>query len=348
MSGAQTGPVDQTAYPRRRARAPAPAARARPSPPRTARARPDPKPIELRTDRKSQQPQELDATVAPRKVSAADASRGDLRLYLLLIGLIAVAWQISRMRILEPRDSGYWVGVVGASMVLGQFLYPMRKHLRFMHRWGKVKAWFWVHLCLGIGGPWLILVHSQFRIGSLNAGVALYSLGVVVASGVIGRFIYVRIHRGLDGERTSLRALRERAGLVETAARSRLNFCPAVERRLLAFEQRELRALPSWTTHLRQVTVLPLQQWFAYLCCVRDLRKPLQRLATRYEWSADDLRKRKRRARRLVDRYLHAVVRVAQYSAYDRVFALWHMAHLPFVYLLVISAVVHVIAVHAY
>jgi hypothetical protein len=42
------------------------------------------------------------------------------------------------------------------------------------------------------------------------------------------------------------------------------------------------------------------------------------------------------------------VVRVAQYNAYERVFALWHVAHLPFVYLLVISAVVHVIAVHAY
>ena len=42
------------------------------------------------------------------------------------------------------------------------------------------------------------------------------------------------------------------------------------------------------------------------------------------------------------------MVRVAQYTAYERVFALWHMAHLPFVYLLVISAIVHVIAVHAY
>ena len=40
--------------------------------------------------------------------------------------------------------------------------------------------------------------------------------------------------------------------------------------------------------------------------------------------TSSDLRRRKRRARRLVDQYLHAVVRVAQYSAYERVFALWH------------------------
>jgi hypothetical protein len=165
---------------------------------------------------------------------------------------------------------------------------------------------------------------------------------------VVGRFIYVRIHRGLYGERTSLRELRQRAGLVEENARSRLHFCPEVEARLLAFEQRELHAQADWATHLRQVTVLPIQQWITYLGCVRELRKPLSELADTHGWSPSDLRRRKRRARRLVDQYLHAVVRVAQYNAYERVFALWHLAHLPFIYLLVISAVVHVVAVHAY
>jgi hypothetical protein len=224
----------------------------------------------------------------------------------------------------------------------------MRKYLRFMQSWGKVKGWFWFHMCLGIGGPWLILIHSQFRIGSLNAGVALYSMCVVVASGVVGRFIYVRIHRGLYGERTSLRDLRQRAGLVEDNARSRLHFCPAVEARLKAFEARELKEGAGWATHLRQVTVLPVQQWLTYLRCVYELHGPLHRLAGKYNWSASDLRRRKRRARRLVDQYLHSVVRVAQYTAYERVFALWHLAHLPFIYLLVISAIVHVVAVHAY
>jgi hypothetical protein len=165
---------------------------------------------------------------------------------------------------------------------------------------------------------------------------------------VIGRFIYVRIHRGLNGERTSLQSLRERAGLVESNARSRLHFAPKVEQLLLNFERHELEADRNWLTHLRQVVWLPVQQWITYLRCVAELRAPLHKLAKRYEWSNADLRRRKRRARRLVDYYLNAVVRVAQYTAFERVFAMWHMAHLPFIYLLVISAIVHVIAVHAY
>jgi hypothetical protein len=171
---------------------------------------------------------------------------------------------------------------------------------------------------------------------------------VVVISGVIGRFIYVRIHRGLHGERTSLRELRERAGFVETKARTRLHFSPKVEARLLAFEQRELRAEPGWATHLRQVTLLPVQRRYTYVRCSMELRRQLNKLGVKYEWSATDLQRRKRHARKLVDQYLNAVVRVAQYTAFERLFALWHLAHLPFVYLLVISAIVHVVAVHAY
>ena len=136
---------------------------------------------------------------------------------------------------------------------------------------------------------------------------------------------------------------------IESTARSRLHFAPQVEARLLDFEQRELRAESGWASHLRQVTLLPIQQRFTLVAlrgtsCAR--RCASWRSAT--TGAPLNLRRRKRRARRLVDQYLHAVVRVAQYTAYERLFALWHVAHLPFVYLLVISAVVHVVAVHAY
>ena len=53
-------------------------------------------------------------------------------------------------------------------------------------------------------------------------------------------------------------------------------------------------------------------------------------------------------AKRLVWIYLTAVARVAQYTAYEKLFSLWHIVHIPFVYLLVFSAIVHVIAVHVY
>ena len=71
------------------------------------------------------------------------------------------------------------------------------------------------------GGPLLILLHSNFQVKSLNAGAALYSMLIVALSGVVGRFIYARVNRGLHGEQTNFRELQSRAGLHRQEARSR-------------------------------------------------------------------------------------------------------------------------------
>jgi len=273
----------------------------------------------------------------------------DAWLYLAIAVLVGAAWLVGRGGFFQASDDlSYWIAVVGGSMMLILMLYPLRKYVRALRNLGRVKGWFVMHMVLGIAGPWLILVHSTFRIGSLNAGVALISMLIVVFSGVVGRFIYVRVHLGLNGERTTLRDLQARAGFVENDARSKLSFAPAVEDRLAAFERETAQGPAGLLTQLRHVMWLPLQQRLTYRLCVQDLEAPLKALAEQGHWSEADLARRRRQARKLVHGYLNAVVRVAQFTAYERVFALWHVAHLPFVILLVVSAVVHVVAVHAY
>ena len=65
-------------------------------------------------------------------------------------------------------------------------------------------------------------------------------------------------------------------------------------------------------------------------------------------WDGPELQLRARRARELVDDYFNAVLRVAQLAAYTRLFSLWHVLHVPFVFLMVLCAIAHVVAVHAY
>jgi hypothetical protein len=285
---------------------------------------------------------------APEK-TAARMIAGDTVVYLVLAVLVWLTWQVSRLGYFEAGDdTGYWLGVAGGSMMLLLFSYPLRKHFRFAQNWGRVKWWFLVHMLLGIGGPLLILLHSTFRIGSLNAGVALYSMIIVALSGVVGRFIYARVHRGLRGEQVGFKELQAHAKLDQDDVRSRLAFAPKVEAWLKDFEQVELKAKPGWLTYSRQVFWLPLKQWIVYWRCANGIHQPIRRLAAHGKWSKQDLIRRERASRKLVRRYLTAVVRVAQYTAYERLFSLWHVAHVPFVYLLVISAIVHVIAVHAY
>lgn len=290
-----------------------------------------------------------DSNLPAQPRTASQMLRGDTLVYVTIALLVWGTWRLSELSLFQAGDDlGYWLGVAGGVMMLLLFSYPLRKHFRFAQGWGRVKWWFLVHMLLGVGGPLLILLHSTFRIGSLNAGVALYSMLIVAASGVIGRFIYARVNRGLRGETTDLKALQSRAGLDQQDVRSRLAFAPSVELILKEFELRELSASSHWGTHLRRVFWLPIRQWLTYRACVDVLREPLQRLADHNQWPETDRIRHAAQARKLVRRYLTAVTRVAQYTAYERLFSLWHVAHIPFVYLLVISAIVHVVAVHAY
>ena len=273
----------------------------------------------------------------------------DIFVYALLALLVWVARQISLLKLFKAGDDvGYWLGVAGAVMMLLLFSYSLRKHLHFMQRWGPVKGWMVAHMMLGIGGPLLILVHSGFEFGSLNAGVALYSMITVALSGVVGRFIYARVNRGLYGELASLSDLKVRAGLEQEGARSRLSFAPAVEKTLLEFAQGERASPPGWATHMRRSFLLPWTQWLVYLRCAHLLNEPSARLAARLGWDADKISEHRRLARKLVRRYLNAEVKVAQFGAFEWMLAAWHIAHIPFVFLLVISTLVHIFAVHAY
>ncbi|MDP9043432.1 MAG: hypothetical protein M3O01_01345 [Pseudomonadota bacterium] len=273
----------------------------------------------------------------------------DLTLYVLLAALTYGAWWLSGRGYYRSGDRvGYWLGVTGGSMLLVLLLYPLRKYLRFMQRWGKVKWWFVGHMVLGIGGPLLILLHSTFSLRSANASVALISMLIVAISGVVGRFLYLRVHRGLQGQRDNLVDLQRKAGFAEGEVRSRFRFAPEVAERLLAFEASALQEDAGWWALGSRVVILPLRQRWIYRACAHDLDKRFRQIAEERRLNRDQVRRRRRQARGITRNFLLSVVRVAQFTAYERLFSMWHVLHLPFVYLLALTAGFHIFAVHAY
>jgi hypothetical protein len=50
----------------------------------------------------------------------------------------------------------------------------------------------------------------------------------------------------------------------------------------------------------------------------------------------------------LASSYLRACQRVAQFSTYERVFSLWHVLHIPLIYILAACTIFHIVAVYMY
>lgn len=130
--------------------------------------------------------------------------------YLSISFLIYLGWKNKELSNLSPESgAGYWLGIIGGSLMLLLLLYPLRKKVRFLNMFGKIKYWFKLHMLFGVLGPVAILFHANFSLGSTNSNVALFSMIIVASSGLVGRYLYAKIHHGLYGRKAELKELRE-------------------------------------------------------------------------------------------------------------------------------------------
>lgn len=105
---------------------------------------------------------------------------------------------------------GQGLGVVGTAMILlGVVGYSARKRLAFLGRAGHLRLWLQVHIFLCTLGPFLVLLHTTFKFGGV-VSIAFWSMAVVVASGVFGRYVYARIPKTIQGRFLSAGAVGER------------------------------------------------------------------------------------------------------------------------------------------
>ena len=222
---------------------------------------------------------------------------------------------------------GHSLGYVGTLLMLvGVAGYMVRKRMRALRRAGRLSAWLRWHIFLCTLGPFLVLLHTSFKVGGL-VSIAFWAMVLVVASGVLGRYVYTHLPRRLDGGVQSLETVRSRLAdlKAEIAARSGLSVA-----------ELETLLVPAGRAPDRVVGAL--------------------RLALSHDLGA---RRRTREARRLLDEHrVPAPVRarvldlLREESAlelqlrlvlpFQRLFRHWHTFHLPLAIVMLLVVIVHV------
>lgn len=283
----------------------------------------------------------------PAEKVARGAWRGSIAVLVAL--LIFLGWLVRTGGFYEAgSDFGYNLGLVGGLLMLSLLLYPLRKRLVWLERLGSMEGWFKYHMIAGITGPLLVLFHSTFRTGSLNGAMALYAMLLVALSGIIGRFIYRHIHRGLYGEHLTLADVSAELKASAESMDSIFALRPDIEPRLKAFRDFAFDNAGGLVGRVWKFLTLRWKSRRLANAIREDAKSVLRRQWRKRGGDRKAFVQSYFSARERVDRYLDAVVKAAQLKVWERLFSLWHVVHVPFLYLLVFSGVVHVVAVHMY
>ena len=287
-------------------------------------------------------------TVEPKqakKVQSRTGLYGYLSLFAALIGGLLLREQ----KLVNPQDGfGYWLGIVGGLLMLFLLLYPAGKKSTILRRIGLVKHWFRIHMIIGLVGPLLILYHCNFSVSAMNSKVALYSMLGVAFSGLIGRFFYTRIHRGLYGKRAGFEGLRAEIADAMSNSRGLAAILPEFIGELHAVSADLMGDKFTRAISMRRSLLWNIKYYVVRIRLYRTIRRELHAHAV----GSDTMRTNTKNLQKTANAYAAQQVRlmrqVAQLSFYERLFSLWHLFHMPLFILLVISALVHVLAVHMY
>jgi hypothetical protein len=279
--------------------------------------------------------------------------RASRRVLLLIVALLAAIFLLGlpyytlpiAERVRSPlhpwlRPSGYIgqsAGLVAVTIFLFLWLYPIRKRARWLAWTGAVARWLDVHVLAALVLPLLVAIHAAWRFEGL-IGLGFWSMMVVWASGIVGRYLYARIPRSKAGIELTLDEIATRRQvLLEQIAKTTGLEVELIERTLATGQPVGRPGL--WGTLMRLVS--------------DDLarRRATRRLRLLYERSGPRRRKQDQQVLRWVQRLARREMALTQQArmldATHAVFRFWHVAHRPVAIAALVAVLVHVAVVVA-
>jgi hypothetical protein len=269
--------------------------------------------------------------------------------HLLVLLFVYCCWQYGGYFYITPEQGiGYALGITGGTMMLLLMLYPLRKHARWAQGLGPVRHWFRVHMLLGVMGPVCILLHCNFQLGSINGNVALFSMLLVAGSGLVGRFIYSKVHYGLYGRKADLANLGSDTALAMAELGPVFREVPVLKGRLQRIGEKAVATRNGFLGSLLGMLVISASSRWCLLVSLPELRRFFNSPVVRERLTREHRRYYHRKAGYYLRTYLYTVRKVAGFSFFERLFSMWHILHMPLFVMLLIAGIVHVYAVHMY
>lgn len=215
---------------------------------------------------------------------------------------------------------GHGLGIVGTLLILiGVFGYIAKKRYKFLARLGRLKYWLEFHIFLCTIGPIMILFHTAFKFGGI-VSISFWSMVAVVASGVIGRYIYIQIPHTDDGKEMSLEEVKALKEEIDQVLSQNYQLDIAQFNGALAGNTQSNKGF--------------LGSYFANRQTINRVKQTLKQ---------NNLpRKESKKIIQLVKNELALNNRLSRLQTMKQLFKYWHVAHLPFAIIMLVIMVIHV------
>lgn len=215
---------------------------------------------------------------------------------------------------------GHGLGIAGTLlMVIGVFGYQARKYMKSLSRVWVLKHWLEFHIFLCTLGPIMVLFHTSFKFGGL-VSISFWSMVAVVASGVVGRFIYLQIPRTIQGRELSLNEIR--------GMQSELT--EKIEVELSSEKLNEILALTKRSSSEKSMIAQYLADW--------KLKGNIKEQLKRANLSGKKLNG----VMSLVSNELNMNRKIERLQVMQKWFNYWHVIHLPFAIIMLVIMLIHV------
>ena len=266
-------------------------------------------------------------------------------IFSILVAAMLVTWYMWDDNYFQNDDDLiYNLGLIGGIMMLLQFVYAARKRSAKMRRWGVLKDWFSVHTFIGLTAPVIIIIHSRFELLSINGTVAFIAMLIVVFSGIVGRYLYSQVNFDLTSGRRELKILH--AALQEKVLNPYAHHMVEMETQLKAYMISAFGTPKNMFAAAMQAVSVGIKSKTLYMR-ILQIKVPQSVTAGSASMTVSvsvfGVEEKK-----LLKDYLNLLARMARYTAYKQLFSLWRIGHVPVIYLLLVTGLAHVLAVHMY
>ena len=235
---------------------------------------------------------------------------------------------------LALKPSGFWghgLGILGSIlMIFGVAIYMIRKRLKLLMRFGILKHWLELHIFLCTVGPILILFHTAFKFGGIVA-VSFWSMVAVFLSGIIGRFIYVRIPHTIEGQEMSMQQINNINENLTVKLISEYNLQESTVKQIEKLTDIQHKGRSTFSNLI--VSLIP--EYFKNRGKIKAIIKELK------------INNIEKSSRKEIKSILKEKISISNKIHYLRlmqsIFKYWHVAHLPFALIMLVIMFIHII-----